>query len=194
MAEKSEVKKEEKSKEKTSIVLFIFLAVAVFAALSYFLVWPQYEKFSQTKNKITAEKARLDDQKATLANINKMIANYEAIGQANREKLASMLPETTDEPGLFVLFEALAIKNKMALLALDISEKDVSADLKNLGVKEVNIAANLTGGGYADFKNLLADLETNLRLMDITAINYTPDPSSLTLNVKTYRLNNSPAK
>jgi Tfp pilus assembly protein PilO len=192
MAEKTE--KEKNTKAKTSLVLIIFLAVAIFAALTYFLVWPQYEKISETQRKIETQKVFLNSQNNTLADIKKLIANYESISQADREKLASMLPETVDEPGLFVLFETLASKNKMSLLAIDISEKEPPADLKSLGIKEVDIAANLSGGEYANMKNLLGDIESNLRLMDIMAVNYTPDTASLTLNIKTYHLDLPPAK
>ena len=192
MAEKTE--KEKNTKTKTSLVLIIFLAVAIFTALAYFLVWPQYEKLSEAQRKIETQKTFLNSQNNTLADIKKLIANYESISQADREKLASMLPETVDEPGLFVLFETLASKNKMSLLAIDISEKEPPTDLKNLAIKEVDIAANLAGGEYADMKNLLGDIESNLRLMNITAVNYTPETASLTLNIKTYHLDLSPAK
>jgi Tfp pilus assembly protein PilO len=194
MAEKQESKKEEKAKERSSLILFISLAIVVFAALGYFFVWPEYEKITDLTNKAEEQNLVLENENNTLASVKKLIANYNGISQNDREKIASILPETVDEPGLFVLFETLALKNKMALLAFDISEKEASADLKNLGIKEIDISVNLTGGEYGDFKNLLGDLESNLRLMDIVAINYTPDPSSLALNIKTYRLDTLPGK
>lgn len=194
MAEKPEAQKEEKTKEKSSLVLFIFLAVAVFVALGYFFVWPEYGKLADLGSKVREKNLFLENKSNALASIKKLISNHNSISQDDREKLASMLPETVDEPGLFVLFETLALKNKMALLALDISEREAAADLKNLGIKEVFISANLTGGEYNDFKNLLGDLESNLRLLDIVAVSYTPDPSSLALNIKTYRLDILPDK
>ena len=74
------------------------------------------------------------------------------------------------------------------MLAMDISEKEASAELKNLGLREVNIALNLSGGDYVALKNFLVDLENNLRLMDVVSLNYSPEAGSNILNIRTYRL------
>lgn len=193
MAEMGEIKKD-KPKERTPFILLLFLIIAVFAVAAYFVVWPEYGRFTEAKTKLEEQKNLLDAENSTLASVKKLIANYDTISQTDNNKLASMLPEMIDEPGLFFLFEKLALKNNMSLLAIDISEKDPGAELKNLGIKEVDIAANLTGGSYADLKNLISDMESDIRLLDVAAISYTPDPASLTLNIKTYRLGDVAAK
>jgi Tfp pilus assembly protein PilO len=193
MAKVSEKKSEgKKEKKQTSFSLIIILIVAVFLTAGYFLIWPEYQKLSDDRNKLAAGKEALASQNKTLADLQKLFNNYEDISEANKEKIISMLPSEVDEPGLFALVETLAEKNKMVALAVDISEKDPSADLKNLGLKEVHLAVNLIGGEYINLKNFLGDLETNLRLLDVISVNYTPEAGSVILNVKTYRLDAGP--
>lgn len=185
-----EQKEEQKVEQtnKTSFALFVVLVVVLFVVAAYLLVWPAYGHLSDNKNKLTTQKNLLQTQTDYLSNLQKLISNYEAIKVADKEKLAQMLPKEIDEPGLFVLFETLAEKNKMVVLAIDISEKEPGAEIKALGLREVHIAVNLAGGDYESFKNLLDDLESNLRLMDIISISYTPEPPSYSLNIRTYRL------
>ncbi len=185
LEKKSEEKKE---KKQTSFSLIVILIMAIFLAAGYFLIWPEYQKLSDDRNKLAGEKETLASQNKTLVDLQKLFNNYEVISEANKEKILSMLPREVDEPGLFTLIETLAEKNKMVALAIDISEKDSSADLKNLGLKEVHLAINLTGGEYTDLKNFLGDLQTNLRLLDVISLNYTPEAGSTILNIKTYRL------
>lgn len=193
MANVPEKKPEEKKEKKqTSLSLIVILIAAIFLTAGYFLIWPLYQNLSDAKNKLAAGKEALVSQNKILADLQKLFNNYEDISEANKERIISMLPREVDEPGLFALVETLAEKNKMVALAIDISEKDPSADLKNFGLKEVHLAVNLIGGEYIDLKNFLLDLETNLRLLDVISVNYTPEAGSVILNVKTYRLDAGP--
>lgn len=189
MAKVLEKKPEDKKEKKqTSLSLMVILVMVIFLTAGYFLIWPEYQKLSDNKNKLVTEKETLENQNRTLADLQKLFNNYEDISAANKEKIMSMLPREVDEPGLFTLLETLAGRNGMVVLAADITIKDPAADLKNLGLKEVNLAINLTGGEYFNLKSFLSDLETNLRLMDVISVNYTPEASSIILNIKTYRL------
>ncbi len=194
MAKQGEdIKPKEEAKKKTSSSLLLLLLIAIFAALGYFLVWPEYTRFLDIQDKLTSEKQKLAEQETIFQDTKKLLANYEDISAEDKEKINAMLPEEIDEPGLFTLFESLAQKNKIAVLSLDISEKEAAANLKNFGIMEVQIALNLTAGPasedpYGDFKKFLSDIEANLRLMDIISINYTPESTTYVLNIKTYRI------
>lgn len=181
-------KRDKPKKVMSSFYLIIILVILIFIALAYFFIWPDYEFLVGGKSKLLSQKNLLTTQNNYLENLKKLISNYESINSADREKLSLMLPKEVDEPDIFALFESLAGKNKMAILAVDISEKEPPAEFKSLGIKEIDIAANLAGGEYSDLKNLLNDLESNLRLMDIVSVNYTPDSASYILNIRTYRL------
>ncbi len=188
-----DIKSKEEMKKKTSFPLLLLLLIAIFAVLSYFLVWPEYTRFLDIQDKLTSEKQKLGAEEATFQDTKKLLKNYEDISAEDREKIIAMLPGEIDEPGLFTLFESLSQKNKITVLSLDISEKEAAANLKNLGVMEVQVALNLTASPtsedpYGDFKIFLSDLEANLRLMDIISINYTPESATYVLNVKTYRI------
>jgi Tfp pilus assembly protein PilO len=180
-------------KKKTSLSLIIVLAAVLFIAAAYFLIWPRYSRLGESKDKLLFQKNLLQTQTEYLGNLQKLISNYESIKTADKEKLARMLPKEVDEPALFTLFESLATKNNITMLAIDISEKEPGAEIKNLGLKEVHIAVNLASNLapsdiYGDFKNFLTDLEINIRLMDVISINYTPESASYVLNARTYRL------
>jgi len=188
ISETKSEKREKAVKTMPSFYLIIILVILLFTAAAYFSIWPDYERLAENKSKLLTEKNLLAAQSDYLENLKKLISNYKAINSADREKLAPMLPGETGEPAIFALFESLAGKNKMAVLAMDVSEKEPPAEFKSLGIKEIDIAVNLAGGEYTDIKNLLNDLESSLRLMDIIAVNYTPESSSCVLNIKTYRL------
>lgn len=188
-----EKKLKEESKKRTPFALLVILLIAIFLTVAYFLLMPVYSNLTDTQSKIVLEKQTLDQETSTLTAANKLLGNYKAISASDEAKINAMLPETMDEPGIFSLFELLAGRNQMAVLALDISEKESAADLKNLGVTEIDVAINLAANPasadqYGDFKRFLTDLEENLRLMDVTSINYSPESSSYILNIKTYRI------
>jgi hypothetical protein len=188
-----EKKQEEKPKTKSSFALLALLLVVIFAVAVYFFVWPAYERLAESQGDLASNQQSLDAQTQALRNTKKLLENYDAISAEDKKKIEGMLPGNLDEAGLFTLFETLAQKNKITVLALDISEKEAAPELKNLGIREVNIALNLASGPsatdmYGDFKRFLTDLELNLRLMDVISINYTPEASAYVLNIRTYRL------
>lgn len=188
-----EKKSKEESRKRTPFTLLVIFLLAIFLTAAYFLLMPAYSNLADTQSKIVLEKQTLDQETNTLTATNKLLGNYAAISADDEAKINAMLPETMDEPGIFSLFEFLAGRNQMAVLAVDISEKEAAVDLKNLGVTEIDVAINLaanpaSGDQYGDFKRFLTDLEANLRLMDVTSINYSPESSSYILNVKTYRV------
>jgi cell division protein FtsB len=199
MPNKNEEKNaKDKPRARTPLALLLFLIIVVFATLAYFLLMPQYMHLADTRSKIVSEKQTLDEETNTLAATNKLLKNYGDISPADEAKINVMLPTTADEPGIFSLFEFLAGRNKLSVLALDISEKEAAEDLKNLGVTQVQVAINLAASPgskdqYGDFKRFLADLEANMRLMDVISINYSPESSSYILNVNTYRVGSAMA-
>ncbi|MFZ5363968.1 MAG: hypothetical protein ACOZAG_00580 [Patescibacteria group bacterium] len=197
MAKEEEKKSKEESKnkikEKSSSSLFVFLLVSIFAVAAYFLIWPEYLRLSGTREKIVSRKQAMEDASKTFREINKLLENYSSIPKEESKKISTMLPEEVGEAGLFTLFETLAQKNKIIVLGVDISEKKPADNFKNLGIMEVHAALNLAASpesedSYGDFKKFLSDIEANLRLMDITSINYTPETATYALNLKTYRV------
>ncbi len=194
MLEKKQLeKKQVEAKRKTSLLLVIFLVVVIFVVAVYFLLWPIYGRLSESRRELSSQKNLIQTQTEYLENLQKLISNYESVKTADKEKFNQMLPQKVDEAALFTLFEFLAEKNKMTMLAIDISEKEPAAEIKNLGLKEVSIAVNLVSNPdasdiYGDFKKFLADLEANIRLMDVISLNFTPESTSYILNIRTYRL------
>ncbi|MBU1146485.1 hypothetical protein KKD80_02980 [Patescibacteria group bacterium] len=193
MEKKEEKKIKEEPKAKTSSTLLIFLLITIFAVVAYLLIWPEYGRLADTEEKIILQKQALEGESKTFRDVSKLLENYADISSVEKEKIEEMLPSEVLEAGLFTLFENLAQKNKIIVLAVDISEKESTENIKNLGISEVQASLNLTTGpdsedSYGDLKKFLFDLETNLRLIDITSINYTPETATYTLNLKTYRM------
>lgn len=196
--EKAEEKKNkekpgEEPKAKSSSGLLIFLLITIFAVAAYLLIWPEYGRLVFARAEIVSQKQALQDESRIFSDINKLLKNYGEISSGDKEKIEAMLPNEIDEAGLFTLFEFLAKKNKIIVLGVDISEKESTEILKNSGVMEIQASLNLTAGpdaedSYGDFKKFLADLEANLRLMDIVSINYTPETATYAMNLKTYRM------
>lgn len=200
---------EQKEKEKkqfkvkglllmTHYRLATFLSMALIFLLGYFfLLGPKYQELK------TGGQFDLETKQAELANLEQQLENLKVLRQnlADLEKqdlsgLQSILPTKQDLPGLLVQMEKIASENDFALLNISFMPAPATAKGQtggNSGLKKLNLAVSLTGGNYSDLLRLLDDFEYNLRLLDVTSINFAPNQakasdSSYSLNLTTYYL------
>lgn len=122
----------------------------------------------------------------------------EDINDYIKNKILEILPSEYDEANLYYNLEQIAKNNnyKLTNMVVEIPEKNLKKNSEKLirgggvkKIKEINISLELEGVGYLDFKNLLNDLEHNLRLFDVMSFDYSSQQKGLELNLKTYYYN-----
>jgi Tfp pilus assembly protein PilO len=195
-----------------SPIILIGIAVAGFFLFSN----PYYKEVNALKTQVDSYNEALDNSKSLEAERDKLTQKYNSIEKNNLIKLERMLPDSVDNIRLILEIEKLAIPYGMVL-------KDVKYDTKSkeevdttLAVKNTKNSTAIednkeygswdlefsTQGSYFDFLNFVKDIEQNLRIVDITSIQFaskigtglaTSQPTNnykYTFKIKTYWLKN----
>jgi len=199
------------------VSLFIVLVILLIG-YTYFLQpkWAEVKKTgildynTELKNKQEAEDylARLDES----------LKKFQQINKSDVEKLAKILPAESGIPDLFIILEKLMAASQLKLKSLDISQgggqavggqklADTIPELQaeavtsaSVNINTLSINLNISGGKqYSDLKNLLENIEKEIRIMDIVSLTYSPPgggvsggEASYSINLTTYYLTDTP--
>lgn len=154
-------------------IILLFLAVGAV----FFLVVPQWTAVVAVRDSI----ARLQNLNDELTGLGEqrdaLTARYNAISSDDLEKLDALAPRDSANAGVLANFDALASANGLALERVDFMGSDADAAAapalalpgsRLYGAIPVTLSLR---GNYEGFRKFLADLERNLRLMDVSEIN-----------------------
>lgn len=126
-----------------------------------------------------------------------LLAKYNDIAAADREKLERMLPDHSDTVRFVIDTDTIAAAHNLALLNITVADKAASAAPRAdaIGPSESLYEATefIFGlrGSYEDFRLFLEDVERNLRLTDSVFISFgaaLKDLYDYKVTVRTYRL------
>jgi Tfp pilus assembly protein PilO len=191
------------------IAPFILIGGAIVGFIA--LVSPVYDEITLLKAQVGAYNQALDNSKALENERDKLAKKYNSIDPANLDKLEKLLPDSVDNIRLILEIEKIASPYGMVLkeVKYDTLVKDSTEDnVVQAGAIGVNESArdyglwNLsfsTEGTYANFLNFIRDLESNLRIVDISSIQFSSVDSALlgkgeaykySFTIKTYWLKN----
>jgi len=139
---------------------------------------------------LLAQKATaLEQRQAELEKLKSTKVSFAEL-EGPAKKILEILPSSQELPAIFVQMEALAVKHNLFLASIDVSnDKDAAASKKKLPLQKIIINISLTGGDYFALKGLLADVEKNLRLLDVRSLAYAPDTKSFNLSLAAYFFN-----
>lgn len=128
---------------------------------------------------LLAKKQEYDNvlQKAQelIAQRDAILTDYNSIPSSDIEKLNKMLPETMDDTAFLNELNVLAVQKGLAVQSFqkvsggNNGVVDVSEDAINLPYITNKFSMSLSGS-YDQFNSFLKDIESNLRLTDITSI------------------------
>lgn len=161
-------------------IILIGVAIAGF----FLLTDPIYKSISLERGQVASYNEALDNSKALEAERDKLTQKYNSIDPENLSKLQKFLPDNVDNIRLILEIEKIASPYGMAL-------KDVKYDATNdnvatsptIGVAKGGTNSlnkdygtwNLefsTQGTYNNFNSFVKDLENNLRIVDISSIQF----------------------
>lgn len=153
-----------------------------------------------------------DEYKAAIKSAEKLIAvrdqvreAYNRLSQEDRERLSKLIPGSVDNIRLLIDMESIArdngltLKNLQATAAESAKKSDDSVDMSGSNetitistptLDYVDISFSVTAP-YQTFRDLLLDLESNLRLMDVSSLSVKASDTGIydfDVKLKTYWL------
>ncbi len=170
------------------------LAFLVGAVIVYTnLVQPAYNGVQDLRSKKSAIEQTLSQDQQAVSTVNNLLGQYQSLSEI-RTALSNTLPTEERVPEAVYQLQGIASTRQMEIQSLSLQYLPVQAAqvgslIKPLG--SLSITARVSGT-YQNFKMFLGDLETNVRLMDVSSIKVeggnVPGNQNLTYTVvvKTY--------
>lgn len=174
---------------------FIMPAILIGISITMFFVFtnPMYKDISTYRSEITTYNEALDNSKALENERDKLTAKFNAMDPDNIIKLQKLLPNNVDNIRLILEIEQIALPYGMALKDIKYSVTEPSKTDQSVGVvqgggiiKSVNqdygvwdLEFSVTGT-YNNFLNFTRDLESNLRIVDVSSIQFSSDVNTNT--------------
>ncbi|MFA4975285.1 MAG: hypothetical protein WC839_02860 [Candidatus Paceibacterota bacterium] len=192
----------------------ILIGIAV--ALFFTFTKPLYETISLEREQETSYNEALVNSKALESERDKLTQKYNSFNEEDLIRLQKLLPDNIDNIRLILEIEKIASPYGMVLknVKYDTIDKNTSTTqtiqttnttkgIKSSSGKDYGMW-NLefsTQGTYNSFLNLIKDLENNLRIVDISSIQFflntkigltstLPDTYTYNFKIKTYWLKN----
>lgn len=154
----------------------------------FFVLEPRFRESGQgNKVDLNLIKAELLKRQQHLEQLQALIENYNKISPAEIARIKMILPRDQDIPGLFVQFQELATKNNLLLGAINFN--DAPATSGSAEIKKISINVDLVSSNdisYQEIKKFIASVETNLRLLDIDSVFFTPGSTNYSLTIMAY--------
>lgn len=193
---------------------FILPIILITAAIAGFfiLISPLYNDISLKKGQIASYDEALNNSKALEAERDKLTQKYNSFDPENLTKLQKLLPDNVDNIRLILEIEKIASPYGMVLKDVKYdatSKNDVLVPTtgqeiekfsrKDYGIWDLEFS---TQGTFINFINFIKELEKNLRIVDISSIQFSSSVTTLGLNpslpeaykynfkIKTYWLKN----
>ncbi len=167
---------------------FILPIILIGAAIAGFfmLTNPLYKNISLEREQVASYNEALNNSKALEAERDKLTQKYNSFDPENLIKLQKLLPDNVDNIRLILEIEKIASPYGMVLkdVKYDATKKDATSQAitqkaENSLHKDYDVW-NLefsTQGTYNNFVNLIKDLENNLRIVDISSIQFSSNAS-----------------
>jgi hypothetical protein len=141
---------------------------------------------------------------------------YESLDEKTVAKVKQVLPAAPDLPDLMINLDTLVKNNGFSLTSIDfqivndkgeevfraqnaetarVTNAEVGQNLTENGttqinkeLKIINISIDIKGSSYGGLKNLISQLENNLRLFDVLKFGFSGDSNSLKIDLRAYYL------
>lgn len=183
----------------TPIILFV-LSAGIVAGV----VRPQIHQIQAQRTIVADLQQTLDRGRETVAQYEQVESDYRSVSADNKSNIEVLLPKNVNNMRLILEVEKLARRNRLGIKDLGVkldpnqesanSGKTAGDLISGSGLSIVPVNLEVTGE-YADFLNLLQELETNLRILNITSIEISaprseskqsPSAMSYKLTINTY--------
>ncbi|MFZ2204972.1 MAG: hypothetical protein WAV23_00055 [Minisyncoccia bacterium] len=172
--------------------MFRFIAPAILigvAATGFFMFTiPFYGEITSSKAEVLSYNEALDNSKILEAKRDELTAKLNTIDPNNLVRLQKLLPDSVDNIRLILEIEQISKPYGMVLKDVKYDAVIKEAAAQTSGAVQGGVAStevrkdygtwNLefsTQGTYSNFINFVKDLESNLRIVDISSIQFSSD-------------------
>lgn len=195
--------------KRLHIFLLLILALVL---IGWFLVWPAFQEVFQGREALALWQQKSVQAQESKQKLTDLEAKYETM-QEEENRVLNAVPPSEDIPGLLIQMEALASQNGLILTSLNFvypeSEKGARAVLMETGdsgqapassavtLPSASLPAGVDiltlnlklSGNYNSLKNFLKAIENNLRLTDVSTINFSKEKTGSDLGELNIGLN-----
>lgn len=158
-------------------ILLIGGCVAAFI----FVINPRYVAIKDARAQISGYSTSLSTAEKLKSSREELIGRYNSISKADLDSIKTLLPDSVDNIRLIIQLDSLAAKNGMSTLRNVDYKTDTSTgpaattaiatSANNKPYGEFTVTFQTTGQ-YKNFLSFLADLEQNLRLVDVVSVDF----------------------
>jgi len=172
------------------IIIGLLLAGSMFAVWTY--AFPAWDRIVIARREISAIRdieQKVDKIKKTRDEI---ISRYNSIGQEKKDRLDQLVPAQLSQEDIFIFFNNIVTNSGMRFESVGLSSVGGESGGESGGGRKTLGFDMKASGSYTNFRALLNNLETNVRLIDIDSIGISEDAQkifSLSLKGKTYYAN-----
>jgi hypothetical protein len=187
----------------TNFNILVVLAVIIFLAAAYFLIIkPKFElTLVAIKDDISQQEQLYQRQRQKLIDLQAAAAMYHKISDSDIYKIKEVLPDNYAKEKLFGELEDIITQQGLLITGINLEKIDeVDSEAEPLAAKDEQRLAipnsehvgvimaiiNLASIDYASLKNLLSLFESNLRLIDVDAINFDQEEKTAEITLYTY--------
>lgn len=157
------------------LLLIIAVSVGVFVT---FIV-PRYKQVQVMRSDVASFDSRLATAQRLKQSREELIARYNSITKTDLDNLKVLLPDTVDNIRLIIQLDSLATKNGMSSLRgveydtskTEVQNKPDTPQTTQKPYGEFTMSFTTTGQ-YKNFLSFVSDLEQNLRLVDISSVQF----------------------
>ena len=176
------------------------LAIIIFAVGLLLFVYPNYRQLGQAnraaKENLLAENDKKADYLNSVTNLKK---SFQLVKAEEVRKIVTMLPSGSDASGIISEIELIALRNGAILRSVKVNaEADRGAVRQRAeteekteppaGVGRLKVEVSFGSINYPVLKNIIKMFENNLRLFDISKIDYDATDNKATLIIYSYYL------
>jgi Tfp pilus assembly protein PilO len=184
------------------LLIFIGASIGVFATI----IKPRYDALQSARADVAVSDASLSTASKLKSSREELITRYNSIPKADLDNIKTLLPDSVDNIRLIIQLDSLATKNGLSTLRnvdyQSTEEKKTTAPsgvttpaAQKLPYGEFVISFQ-TVGQYKNFLAFLSDLEQNLRVVDVTGVEFSTNELNpglttnmlYTVTLKTYWL------
>ncbi len=183
-------------------LMVLLLVILLLGFGLFYIIKPKYQLIAQEIESTDKEKeAEYEDLDKYYNKLKRYLFAYNEIKEKDRDRVKQMLPEGFVQEELFRELEAIILRKGLLLISLGISPGQANTSSKgnmpqtgkvvesgSADIGEAKITMKIAGADYKSFKEILATIESNLRLFDIEKLSFSPEAKTIFLNLNTYYL------
>ena len=156
-----------------------------------YLIKPSYQGIDQKRGELAAKNNQLNDYKNTVDQIQKLLAAYDNLSQA-QQSVSMMMPTEASIPQVVYQINGIAGISGLGLQSVSVKELAVTPSMSSLVKNMATLRFNTKlVGTYEALKAFINGLETNIRIFNISSINVeklgtAANIFSFNINIDTY--------